>query len=87
MATSPSIGSSKGEEIVVKTNAFIDPAPINERANSHVSESRGGFFHWFDPNDGPVERRLVLKLDFYILTYACIGFWVHNSFLWKSCIC
>ncbi|KAG4430112.1 hypothetical protein IFR05_014410 [Cadophora sp. M221] len=46
-----------------------------ERANRSISASHRGFFHWFDPSDGPVERRLILKLDFYILTYACVGFW------------
>ncbi|KAH7361672.1 major facilitator superfamily domain-containing protein [Plectosphaerella cucumerina] len=34
------------------------------------------FFSWFDPNDGPAERRLIMKLDFFILAYAFVGFWV-----------
>ncbi|EEU34623.1 uncharacterized protein NECHADRAFT_3907, partial [Fusarium vanettenii 77-13-4] len=34
---------------------------------------------WFDPNDSPAERRLVQKLDFFILTYAFVGFWVCSA--------
>lgn len=46
-----------------------------ERANQNVGAERA-LFSWFDPNDGPAERRLILKLDFFILTYAFVGFWV-----------
>ncbi|KAF2652580.1 MFS general substrate transporter [Lophiostoma macrostomum CBS 122681] len=48
-----------------------------ERANRNIGSARP-FLSWFDPNDGPAERRLILKLDFFILSYAFIGFWVRN---------
>jgi hypothetical protein len=51
--------------------------PNRERANRNLG-SKKKFFSWFDPNDGPAERRLILKLDFFILTYAFIGFWVKS---------
>lgn len=44
-------------------------------ANRDLSSNKS-FFSWFDPNDNPAERRLVQKLDFFILTYAFVGFWV-----------
>ncbi|KAI8716116.1 hypothetical protein NCS52_00904500 [Fusarium sp. LHS14.1] len=44
-------------------------------ANRDLSSNKS-FFLWFDPNDSPAERRLVQKLDFFILTYAFVGFWV-----------
>lgn len=46
-----------------------------ERANPNPSKERS-FFAWFDKNDGPIERRLILKLDFLTLSFACMGFWV-----------
>lgn len=44
-------------------------------ANASPSKDRG-FFAWFDDNDGPVERKLILKLDLLNLSFACMGFWV-----------
>jgi hypothetical protein len=46
-------------------------------ANPNPSKDRS-FVAWFDKNDGPVERRLILKLDFLILSFACMGFWVRK---------
>lgn len=47
-------------------------------ANRDLSSNKS-FFSWFDPNDSPAERRLVQKLDFFILTYAFVGFWVCSA--------
>ena len=58
----------------------IHPDPRVERANRNVGSKRA-FFSWFDPNDGPAERQLILKLDFFILSYAFIGFWVRYPIL------
>ncbi|KAL2678508.1 hypothetical protein Neosp_009255 [[Neocosmospora] mangrovei] len=54
-----------------------DSSPENYQygANRDLSSNKS-FFSWFDPNDSPAERRLVQKLDFFILTYAFVGFWV-----------
>ncbi len=72
-------GSNHDQKVIVDSTVYpAEAVPVRERANRNIATTRGGFFHWFDPNDGPVERRLVLKLDFYILTYACVGFWVSD---------
>ncbi|GKT59774.1 major facilitator superfamily transporter [Colletotrichum tofieldiae] len=34
------------------------------------------WYHWFAPTDGPEERKLILKLDFLIVPYAFIIYWV-----------
>lgn len=47
---------------------------LTEHPNRNFTKK--SFFSWFDANDGPLERRVILKLDFFILTYAFIGFWV-----------
>ncbi|KAJ3460943.1 hypothetical protein MRS44_011810 [Fusarium solani] len=51
------------------------PESYQYGANRDISSNKS-FFSWFDPNDSPAERRLVQKLDFFILTYAFVGFWV-----------
>lgn len=80
MSTPLSIILTEAEKDVVDINAEISgPVVTKERANRNVAVIRGSFFNWFDPNDGEIERKLVLKLDFFILTYACVGFWVKNA--------
>lgn len=34
------------------------------------------WYNWYDPEDTPEERRLVLKLDLLILPYAFAVYWV-----------
>lgn len=60
----------------VSTEAKEDAAlPTSYGANPNPSKDRS-LWAWFDKNDGPEERKLILKLDFLLLSYACMGFWV-----------
>jgi hypothetical protein len=34
------------------------------------------WYHWYAPDDGPDERRLILKLDLLIVPFAFIGYWL-----------
>lgn len=73
MAKTPEVFST-----AVTTEAASDNlsgTEISEKANANPSEERS-FFAWFDKNDGPIERRLILKLDLLTLSFACMGFWV-----------
>ena len=75
--------TDKNSAILVATSdSLVRPEPLPEKEQPNREFGKKGFFAWFDPNDGPLERRLILKLDFFILTYAFIGFWV--SMGWKS---
>ncbi|KAJ9145060.1 MFS general substrate transporter [Pleurostoma richardsiae] len=58
-------GSSSENERILSTG---------EEPNRNFGKK--SFLSWFDINDGPLERRLILKLDFFILSYAFIGFWI-----------
>lgn len=61
--------------------------PVSEVDNAtndhHIVTANGNFskrsfWSWFDPNDGPLERKLIMKLDFFILVFAFIGVWVRR---------
>ena len=39
-------------------------------------ESVRRWYHWYFPEDTPEERRLVMKLDFLIVPYAFVIYWV-----------
>lgn len=73
MAKTEEIFSTATSAEDVSKSASRTEAP--ERANTDPSKERS-FFAWFDRNDGPIERRLILKLDFLTLSFACMGFWV-----------
>ena len=62
--------------LVTATDASVQAELPPEKEQPNNDFGKKGFFAWFDPNDGPLERRVILKLDFFILTYAFIGFWV-----------
>lgn len=35
-----------------------------------------GFFHWHEPGTSKEEKRLILKLDWFILSYSCLCFFI-----------
>ncbi|KAH7325692.1 major facilitator superfamily domain-containing protein [Stachybotrys elegans] len=62
-----------------RKTASIASLGIGNKAKSIASDLSGttkSFFAWFDKDDGPFERRVISKLDLFILSYAFIGFWV-----------
>ncbi|GMM27673.1 hypothetical protein DAMA08_003890 [Martiniozyma asiatica (nom. inval.)] len=34
------------------------------------------WYHWFDPNDTPAERKLIIKLDILLTFYSMMAYWV-----------
>ncbi|KAF5094063.1 hypothetical protein D0Z00_003716 [Geotrichum galactomycetum] len=45
-----------------------------KRAVSNKVERK--WYHWFDPNDTPAERKLILKLDIILAFFAFVMYWV-----------
>lgn len=77
------------DKVTIETTVVGDkadsPTPVSDVDNptndlrpesANRKFSKRSFWSWFDPNDGPLERRLIVKLDFFILVFAFIGFWV-----------
>lgn len=72
------------------SNSSVEVKPEGIVAASHTHEdyrvniidansiSKRKIWQWFHPDDGPAERKLIAKLDWYILSFACIGFWVRR---------
>lgn len=70
------------EENVLAQSRDVDSASTSDAtprttygANTTPGTTKA-FFAWFDQNDGPFERRVIKKLDIFILSYAFIAFWV-----------
>lgn len=52
-------------------------ADIKEAAPStHDKHERSGWFHWHEPGTSKEEKRLIFKLDFFLLTFSCLTYFV-----------
>ncbi|KAK8122454.1 permease of the major facilitator superfamily [Apiospora sp. TS-2023a] len=40
------------------------------------STKLSGWFHWHEPGTSPEEKRLIFKLDWFLLSYSCLCFFV-----------
>jgi hypothetical protein len=60
----------------IKPISDVDSSVDQEIVYNKNWSTQRSFFRWFHPDDGPDERKLILKLDIYILAFACIAFWV-----------
>ncbi|KIW09931.1 hypothetical protein PV08_11707 [Exophiala spinifera] len=74
---SPEVSFSKNAEASVnaKGDSLTEVSVHGPKPNIVDPSSRRSILKWYHPEDGPEERRLILKLDLSILTFACIGFW------------
>lgn len=62
-----------------KSAAVLESSSVegsNESTHGKRKTERSGFFHWHEPGTSKEEKRLIFKLDFFILTYACLAFFV-----------
>lgn len=77
------------ETVAEKSISTLERAADNDSTSANSGETgiainrnweaRTSFFRWFHPDDGASERRVILKLDLYILAFACVGFWVGHK--------
>lgn len=35
-----------------------------------------GWFHWHEPGTSPEEKKLILKLDWFLLSFSCLMFFI-----------
>jgi ACS family pantothenate transporter-like MFS transporter len=51
---------------------------IDRSQETHI-DRRGGWFHWHEPGTSKQEKRLIFKLDWFLLSYGCLCFF--NKYL------
>jgi hypothetical protein len=73
--STPSLDKA-GFDPAIKPISDVDSSIEQEIVYNKNWSSKRSFFRWFHPDDGPDERKLLVKLDLYILAFACIAFWV-----------
>lgn len=80
MGTEKSALNAVDDEVSSSSNDNINHPDLSPNQPSYGANrnpsTKKSFVAWFDSNDGPLERRVITKLDIFILSYAFIAFWV-----------
>lgn len=64
---------------VAPTVASADDKSVSgTKESAHTSETTEGrrWFHWHEPNTSKEEKKLIFKLDWFILSYSCLCFFI-----------
>ncbi|KAJ5893855.1 Major facilitator superfamily domain general substrate transporter [Penicillium taxi] len=67
---------------VWKDSTAVDTTNLHEQKNrqhgSDIEESptRTGWFHWHEPGTSKAEKKLIFKLDWFLLSYGCLCFFI-----------
>ncbi|KAF4635591.1 hypothetical protein G7Y89_g2496 [Cudoniella acicularis] len=63
------------------TTSNSSPSSKSASISSQLGQEtqKRGWFHWHEPGTSKAEKRLIFKLDFFLLTYGCLCFF--NKYL------
>lgn len=69
----PAIGTIDG-----KSRASITSGPATSLKNDATAPPAGSkrWFHWHEPGTSKEEKKLIFKLDWFLLSYACLMFFI-----------
>ncbi|KAH8682022.1 major facilitator superfamily transporter [Xylariales sp. PMI_506] len=66
-------GDIQSQRIHEKASTFLS---IDKKRETPTEPEKSGFFHWHEPNTSAQEKRLILKLDWFILSYSCLCYFI-----------
>jgi MFS transporter, ACS family, pantothenate transporter len=72
---------SKSHEDSHSSQASDFPKPWEKpgfKAKAHRTWRNIQRYIWDDPDKSPIEKKFLLKLDFFLLTYTCLGYFCKN---------
>lgn len=52
--------------------AIVQPTTEDEMYPADVDKPTRRWYHWHEPGTSAAEKRLIFKLDVFILTYTCL---------------
>ncbi|KAL2418049.1 MFS transporter PfmaC [Exophiala dermatitidis] len=65
--------STKTAMLIATTS---EPVPALVGGKATATRPAQGWFHWHEPGASREEKKLILKLDFFLLTYSCLSFFI-----------
>lgn len=72
-SSSNTSAADAGDEKFTGTTAS---GPAGATPHPPGSTKLSGWFHWHEPGTSPEEKRLIFKLDWFLLSYSCLCFFV-----------
>jgi ACS family pantothenate transporter-like MFS transporter len=81
--TSAPISEKKDGAIVEATPSYIASDAGKDTEASRQPEGQRivpGFFHWHEPGTSKEEKKLIFKIDFYLLTFSCLMFFLKQLY-------
>lgn len=61
-------------EVALDLQSSIAPSRIG--GDKPVPQQTAGWFHWHEPDTSPEEKKLVFKLEWFLLSFSCLCFFV-----------
>ncbi|KAJ5362363.1 Major facilitator superfamily domain general substrate transporter [Penicillium brevicompactum] len=62
------------------TNSLKDPVHTNTKPVTHTdnaeAQPRQRWFHWHEPGTSKADKKLIFKLDWFLLSYSCLCFFI-----------
>lgn len=58
------------------SHAGSDVGKDTEARHPETKPTVRGFFHWHEPGTSKEEKKLIFKIDFYLLTFSCLMYFL-----------
>ena len=63
------------ETVAEKTSVQSDSTSL-QNSQPERKETRSGWFQWHEPGTSKEEKRLIMKLDWFLLSFSCLMFFL-----------
>ncbi|KAH5082868.1 hypothetical protein HBI23_067770 [Parastagonospora nodorum] len=68
--------AEKQDAIDIALDAQSNIALSKHEADKLTPQQAAGWFHWHEPDTSPEEKKLIFKLDWFLLSFSCLCFFV-----------
>jgi hypothetical protein len=66
----------KQDTVEVELDLQSSTEPSKYEVNTPPSQQSTSWFHWHEPGTSPEEKKLIFKLDWFLLSFSCLCFFV-----------
>lgn len=75
--TSPAVVDAIADQAHADGSSVKDgTVDVKEAAQSVAPAEGAGWFHWHEPGTSKEEKRLIFKLDWFLLSFSCLTYFI-----------